>query len=803
MLLAILYWDPQQSGGTNLGGSGTWVNGGSTACWYNPSSGLDVTWNNSNGDTAVFSGTAAGVTVSGTVSAGSLQFQATNYSLSGGTLSLATGGTTVQESGTDSATISSAITGSAALTESGPGTVTLTGSNSYSGGTNIVGGEVSFASGSLGSSGSIDFTGNGTLQWNGSNTQDISSRLAINSGASATLDTESNTVTLGTAFGASGSGSLAKVGSGTLILPATETYTGTTTVSAGTLQLGNGTSNGSVAGSISDGSTLTWMPGGSLSYAGTISGAGGVTMSGSGTLTLTGSNSYGGGTTIAGGEVSFANGSLGSSGSIDFTGNGTLQWNGSNTQDVSSRLAINNGVNATLNVGSNTVTLATPFGASGSGSLTMAGSGTLILPASETYTGTTTVSAGTLQLGNGTSSGSVAGNISDNSTLAWMPAGSLTYGGVISGYGSVSQSSSGTLVLTGTNTYTGQTTVSSGTLQLGNGTLNGSVAGNISTSSGSNVVYQPYSSVTYSGVISGSGSMTMSGSGTLTLTGTNTYTGTTTVSAGTLQLGNGTSNGSVAGNISVGATLTWMPANSLTYGGVMSGSGTVTKSGSGTLTLTGTNTYTGLTTVSTGALQLGNGSTSGSVAGNISNGSSVVFMPNGSLSYGGTISGSGSVSQSGSGTLTLTGSNSYSGGTTIAGGTVSFANGSLGSSGAITFSGNGTLQWNGSNTQDVSSRLAITGGVNATLNVGSNTVTLATPFGASGSGAVTKAGSGTLILPVSETYTGTTTVSAGTLQLGNGTTSGSLAGNISVGSTLTWMPAGTLTYGGVISGSAP
>ena len=63
--------------------------------------------------------------------------------------------------------------------------------------------------------------------------------------------------------------------------------------------------------------------------------------------------------------------------------------------------------------------------------------------------------------------------------------------------------------------------------------------------------------------------------------------------------------------------------------------------------------------------------------------------------------------------------------------------------------------------------------------------------------------SGTLVLTGANTYTGLTTVNTGTLQLGNGTTSGSLAGNISVGSTLTWMPAGTLTYGGVISGSAP
>ena len=338
----------------------------------------------------------------------------------------------------------------------------------------------------------------------------------------------------------------------------------------------------------------------------------------------------------------------------------------------------------------------------------------------------------------------------------------------------MNQSSSGTLVLTGANTYTGLTTVSSGTLQLGNGTANGSVAGNISTSTGTSVVCMPYSSLTYGGVISGSGSVTKSGSGTLTLTGTNTYTGLTTVSTGTLQLGNGTTSGSVAGNISVGSTLTWMPAGTLTYGGVISGSGAVNQSSSGTLVLTGANTYTGLTTVSTGTLQLGNGTTSGSVAGNISVGSTLTWMPAGTLTYGGVISGSASREPV-----------------------------------ELRHAGPHGCQHLYRPDQREHRHAAVGQRHDQRLGGGQHLGRFHVDLdarhygrlwrGDQRLGRVTKSGSGTLTLTGTNTYTGLTTVSTGTLQLGNGTTSGSVAGNISVGSTLTWMPAGTLTYGGVIS----
>ena len=87
-LLSVLLWDPQQSGGSNLGGAGTWTNGGA-AIWYNPDTQTDVAWNSSNGDTAAFQGTAGTVTVdSSGVSAGGIEFDTSNYSVGGAPITL-------------------------------------------------------------------------------------------------------------------------------------------------------------------------------------------------------------------------------------------------------------------------------------------------------------------------------------------------------------------------------------------------------------------------------------------------------------------------------------------------------------------------------------------------------------------------------------------------------------------------------------------------------------------------------------------------------------------------------------------
>ena len=112
-------------------------------------------------------------------------------------------------------------------------------------------------------------------------------------------------------------------------------------------------------------------------------------------------------------------------------------------------------------------------------------------------------------------------------------------------------------------------------------------------------------------MISGTGTLTKTGTGTLTLTGANTYTGGTTISAGTLQLGNGGTTGSVAGNIVDNGALVFNRSDALTYGGVISGTGTLTKTRHRHADARPATTPTrgGTTTISAGTLQIGNGGT--------------------------------------------------------------------------------------------------------------------------------------------------------------------------------------------------
>ena len=102
-------------------------------------------------------------------------------------------------------------------------------------------------------------------------------------------------------------------------------------------------------------------------------------------------------------------------------------------------------------------------------------------------------------------------------------------------------------------------------------------------------------------VIPGSGaSLVKVGAGTLTLSGANTYTGGTTITAGTLQLGNGGTTGSILGDVVNNATLAFNRSNAYQFDGAISGSGAVQQIGAGTTTLTAVNTYAGATTISAG-----------------------------------------------------------------------------------------------------------------------------------------------------------------------------------------------------------
>ena len=277
---------------------------------------------------------------------------------------------------------------------------------------------------------------------------------------------------------------------------------------------------------------------------------------------------------------------------------------------------------------------------SGIGTVAKQGNGMLTLTGANTYTGSTTISDGTLSIGDGSTSGAISNssNVTNNAALIVNRSDAYAYSGVISGTGSLTKQGAGTFTISGANTYTGATTISVGTLQLstanerisnssaltvaggatfdlagfsetvgslaGAGTVSSSAAGTPTLTAGGDNTSTTFSGIMQNGSAT-SVDLTKNGTGTLTLTGANTYTGTTTISAGTLSIGDGGTTGLVAGNITNDATLIFNRSNSLTFSGVISGIGAVTKQGNGTLTLTGANSYTGETSISAGTLRLG------------------------------------------------------------------------------------------------------------------------------------------------------------------------------------------------------
>ena len=193
----------------------------------------------------------------------------------------------------------------------------------------------------------------------------------------------------------------------------------------------------------------------------------------------------------------------------------------------------------------------------GSGGIEKIGNGNLYLTGDNTYTGGTTITCGTLYIGDSGTTGSITGDIINNSYLIFNRSDAYTYDGNISGTGDLIKSHYGTLTLTGNNTYTGDTNVYDGTL-AGNiaagtnlyldygGTYDGTGAarsvGTLGGTTGTSVInthgltVSSASNSTFSGIISGAGGLIKDGTGTLTLAGGNAYTGATEVKGGTLTL---------------------------------------------------------------------------------------------------------------------------------------------------------------------------------------------------------------------------------------------------------------------------
>ncbi|EBY2032012.1 autotransporter outer membrane beta-barrel domain-containing protein [Salmonella enterica subsp. enterica] len=357
----------------------------------------------------------------------------------------------------------------------------------------------------------------------------------------------------------SGSGQVVKSGDDALTLSGSNTYTGGTIISGGTLVATNVDALGS--GDVTDNATLELNTGGTFDNA--ISGSGQVVKSGDDVLTLSGANSYSGGTLISDGTLVASN--VEALGTGDVTDNATLELNTGGTFD-------------------NAI--------SGSGQVEKSGDGALTLSGANSYSGGTLISDGTLIAGRVDVLGS--GDVTDNATLELNTGG--TFDNAISGSGQVVKSGDETLTLSGANSYTGGTLISSGTLVAND--VNALGTGDVTD----NAVLELNTGGDFDNAISGSGKVEKSGDGTLTLSGSNTYTGGTTISGGTLVATSVEALGS--GDVTDNAVLELNTGG--TFDNVISGSGQVVKSGDDALTLSGANTYTGGTTINGGTLVASN-----------------------------------------------------------------------------------------------------------------------------------------------------------------------------------------------------
>ena len=294
-------------------------------------------------------------------------------------------------------------------------------------------------SGTLAYAGTIYLEGNSQINFNNTDTATLAATV-VNDYPGMTL-------------------ALSKVGTGTAILTGNNTFSGTTTISAGVLQLGNGGTTGSVATAITDNAQLTLDRSNTgLVLAGAISGTGSVVQIGSGTSTLSGTNTYSGVTTVSAGTLQAGSTSALSS-SSDFTVTSILNLGGFTNAIGSlagSGTVTDTGAAATLSSGGDNAT--TTFSGvlqNGTGvlALTKSGTGTLTLTGTNTYTGGTAISAGTLQLGNAGTTGSITGAITDNGVLQFNRTDTaLSLTGNITGTGSVIQAGTGSSTLSGTNT---------------------------------------------------------------------------------------------------------------------------------------------------------------------------------------------------------------------------------------------------------------------------------------------------------------------------------------------------------------
>jgi len=527
------------------------------------------------------------------------------------------------------------IGGSLGVAKLGTKTLILTGANTFTGAVNFNDGLIKAAAlNNLGAGTALNFNGGG-LQFDG--VYDPSARTMTFQAGGATLDTQSNDITLANTVGNNGDGGLTKLGSGKLTLSASPIYNGATVVSGGTLLLGSGATLPTTTAVNLTASGVTLDTGGISQTIGSLTGVAGSEVKLGGSALTVGDNTS---TTFDGAITSATDGSL------TKTGQGTLTITGTNTYTGNTLItsgALTAGMAASL-PGYNT-----------SGKVTINAGSALIVRAGAS-TEWTSPQIDTLRTNAVFNTGAYLGIETTSEPFS--------YSSNISGNMGFAKVGSNTLMLTGSNSYTGNTLVMDGTLETVNpGSLSEFyISGMVTVYSGATFAARVGSTTSewiasaidtlrthatfntgaflgfdttsanfpYASDISGSLGVAKLGANTLTLTGANTFTGAINFNGGLIKaaslsnLGAGTALNFNGGGLQFdgvydpsllrtmtfqasGATLDTQTNNITLVNSIgAGGSGGLTKLGSGTLELTGGISYDGDTTITAGELKINN-----------------------------------------------------------------------------------------------------------------------------------------------------------------------------------------------------
>ena len=773
-----------------------------------------------------FDGTTAAANISGantlTIGTGGITVQGGNGGATLGMTALALGASQTWTNASNiDLNVSAAVTGLASNTltinNTSTGATVLSGASTYSGQTNVISGILRAGSAtgfSPNSTINLANTAGVTLDTTGFNSTvgSLAGGGALGGNVTlgaATLTTGANNANTTYAGVISGTGGLTKSGTGTQTLTGTNAYTGVTTISAGVLQIGDGTTDGSIAttSGIVDNATLTFNRVGSFVDSTVISGTGGVTMTGPGTESLNGNNTYTGTTMINSGTLTLSGGVLGSTGA-----NIQISPNSTDT--------------GTLNVTGGTLTAQRVIIGGDSNNDGTPGAGTVLL------------SGGTINSRQWFTVGSGNGAATTNASGVFTMTGGTLNVNAASGTNMEVANFAGT---TATVTMSGSSSainiLNNGSINIGanNGAGNGTF-----TQNGGTVSFYSDAGTT----IGGTGALRLGTAGTLASTSTYTYnlnggtlivpqiarnTATTDLSTGIFNFNGGTLIPAAAStaflavstaNVRNGGALintnglSVTIAQALVHSNIVGDNATdggLTKSGNGVLTLTGASTYTGGTTVNGGSLTLSRGTSDGigTIRGalTINNGATVNATTVNAMGFTDGL-GVSTVNING-GTLntSATGDQGFSLTYNLTGGTLT-SNGGVSSAAATSYwvLGKSAAGSDSINTFASSTTSTIAGRINLRSDNSQSTVAFNVADGAAATDlqvsaaitsspaavGITKSGAGAMELSGASTYTGATIVTGGSV-LVSGSLIGTTAVNISNGATVKIGAANNIT----------